>query len=315
VCCCISARQSYKKSQDDVGDMTYKYAILLAALAGAASFSASGQSTAPEIPTVPLTQQAEPKDAAPLYAIERTFVTTIAAPDGHPYRILVSWPQGSPPETGWPVLYLLDGADNFAVATVTTRRLERAGARSGGGGGGIIVGIDSGSLTRRVLDYTPPSPGYLIPEGAPASGLPTGGSEQFLSFIETHVKPFVKSRWDIDPHKETLAGHSFGGLLALHALFTQPDIAQRYAAISPSLWFGDGLMNREEDVAQIKGATAVLVAEADGEGQADTARALADRMAAKSNDVHYLSLSHQTHGTTMLASIAHIITLAFGADK
>lgn len=287
--------------------MTYKYAILLAAALGAGASGAAGQ-------TMALETGAGPVDTATLYTIERTFVTTIAASDGHPYRIFVSWPKGSPPEAGWPVLYLLDGADNFAIATETARRLERAGARSGVGGG-IIVGIDSGPLARRVFDYTPPSPGYTIPEGAPASGLATGGSKQFLSFMETHVKPFVKSRWDIDPDNETIAGHSLGGLLALHALFTRPDIADRYVAVSPSLWFGDDLINREEQAARIEGQKTVLIAEASDEGHVDLARTLADRMTVKNDDVRFLSLSNQNHGTTMLAAMGHIIPLAFGVEK
>lgn len=293
--------------------MTYKYAILLTAFSGAAASGAAVQSTPPETAAALSIKQAGPADITRSYTIERTLVTTITASDGHPYRIFVSWPNGSPPDAGWPVLYLLDGADNFAIATQTARRLERAGARSGVGGG-IIVGIDSGPLARRVYDYTPPSPGYTIPQGAPASGLATGGSKQFLAFIETRVKPFVQSRWDIDPDNETMAGHSFGGLLALHALFTQSGIADRYAAISPSLWFGDDQINREQQAARIEEQKPVLIAEASGEHVA-LARALAEQMTEKSGDVRFLSLSGQNHGTTMLAAMGHIIALAFGTKK
>ncbi|HCE8339908.1 TPA: ferric enterobactin esterase PfeE, partial [Pseudomonas aeruginosa] len=37
-----------------------------------------------------------------------------------------------------------------------------------------------------------------------------------------------------------LWGHSYGGLLVLHALFTRPGEFARYAAASPSLWWRDG---------------------------------------------------------------------------
>lgn len=44
-----------------------------------------------------------------------------------------------------------------------------------------------------------------------------------------------------------LAGHSFGGLFALHALVTRPTAFARYAAASPSLWWGQGVLLREVD--------------------------------------------------------------------
>ena len=40
------------------------------------------------------------------------------------------------------------------------------------------------------------------------------------------------------PHS-TLIGHSFGGLLAVHALLTRPDVFDAYIAISPSLQWDD----------------------------------------------------------------------------
>ncbi len=249
------------------------------------------------------------------YAIERSAVTQVTAPDGHVYRIFLSWPEGSPPSGGWPVLYLLDGADHFATATEAARRLARAGARSGIAPG-IVVGVDSGPLARRVLDYTPAAPGYAIPSGAPASGLATGGADAFLTLIEQRVKPLVAARWQIDPARQTIAGHSFGGLLALHALFTRPDIATRHAAISPSLWFGGDLLAREQRRAQVAGRAILLaVGTEEGGPNADAgaaAEALATRLTEAGATARFTALDGQNHGTTMLAAMGQVIALAFG---
>ena len=39
-----------------------------------------------------------------------------------------------------------------------------------------------------------------------------------------------------------LIGHSFGGLFAIHALIERPDSFDAYIAISPSLWWADGVV-------------------------------------------------------------------------
>lgn len=250
------------------------------------------------------------------WQLARSDVQEVAAPDGHRYRLLVAWPEGEPPPQGWPVLWLLDGEDNFAVATMTARRLARAGPR-GGVTQGLIVAIESGPLARRVLDYTPAAPGYAIPAGAPASGLATGGADAFLDFVNGKLRPMVAARWRIDPARQTLAGHSFGGLLALHALFVRPQTATRYAAVSPSLWYGNDLLAREER--QMPAGTArVLIASGsdergpDGSGGA-AAEALATRLNARTGGARYRELAGQDHGTTMLAAMGEIIRLAFGS--
>lgn len=250
------------------------------------------------------------------YAIERSAVSEVAAPDGHRYRLLVAWPAGEPPAEGWPVLYLLDGADNFAVATETARRLARAGARSGIAPG-IVVGVDSGPLARRVLDYTPAAPGYTIPAGAPAHSLKTGGAERFLDFVERTVQPRIAARWRVDPARRTLAGHSFGGVLALHALFTRPDVATRYAAVSPSFWYGGPLLAKEAQRAR-PASRRLLIAAGPAEGGPGTESGTRERfvtgLIARGAEARLLDLPGQSHGTTMLAAMGEIVRLAFGTD-
>ncbi|HEY1066057.1 MAG TPA: alpha/beta hydrolase-fold protein, partial [Pirellulales bacterium] len=49
-----------------------------------------------------------------------------------------------------------------------------------------------------------------------------------------------------DPQKQVLFGHSFGGLFVLHVLFAHPESYQHYIASSPSIWWADGAVLREE---------------------------------------------------------------------
>lgn len=257
----------------------------------------------------PAAQGPMPGVSAP-YTIARTMVATIPAPDGAPYRLFVAWPEGEPPATGWPVLYLLDGADNFATYVETARRLARNG-RSGLEPG-VVVGIDSGTLPRRVLDYTPAA--IAIPAGFPAHGLRTGGGDAFLDAVAERILPWVAARWRVDPKRRMLAGHSFGGVLALHAAWTRPGLFAASAAVSPSLWFGDGLVARE--AAAAPAGSRVLIAMG-GDERSPVARtpmdvaAIATLARRRGGGVRAVTYSGQSHGTTMLAAAGDVLALAF----
>lgn len=250
------------------------------------------------------------------WQLERSDVMRITAPDGQVYRLLVAWPEGTPPAGGWPVLWVLDGEDNFPVAATIARRMARGGPRTGIAPG-LVIAIDSGSLARRVLDYTPAAPGYTIPAGAPASGLPTGGADAFLAFIENQARPQIAARWKIDASRQTLIGHSFGGLLALHALAKGAPFA-RYVAVSPSFWFGNGVFSRElEAMAPARDKTVLAAAgdqehgPASGQGEREKVMAL---LAARGVDARFRILPGQSHGTTMMAMMQDGIATAFGTN-
>ncbi|KAF7595196.1 hypothetical protein BBP40_006940 [Aspergillus hancockii] len=131
-----------------------------------------------------------------------------------------------------PIIYIVDGNALFLTATEAA---WRRAASSHFAGGGIIVAIGyplNGKLydaRRRSLDLTPPTqtpiPGY-------------GGADLFLDFIDNAVRPAVKARFpQLSCSREALFGHSYGGLFALHALFTRPHSFDCYIASSPSIWW------------------------------------------------------------------------------
>jgi predicted alpha/beta superfamily hydrolase len=46
--------------------------------------------------------------------------------------------------------------------------------------------------------------------------------------------------------RKTFAGHSYGALLGIDILLSEPTLFERYALSSPSLWFDQGLMFERE---------------------------------------------------------------------
>lgn len=279
-------------------------ALLLVVLAAAQPVSAAAGAEAP----------------LPAYAIANSAVLTLTSDAGEDYRVYVAWPEGEPPAAGWPALYLLDGDELFAPAVVTARRLARLGNRSGIEPG-VIVAIEAGAPARRTRDYTPDAGPDAIPAGAPAHGTPTGGADDFLHFVATRVKPAVAARWQVDAARETLAGHSFGGLAALHDLYRFRHF-DAYAAISPSLWFGGGKPFAAAPARPAEGSvTRLLVEKGSEEGTPPAAAAGPDAEAlTRSLDgagvqARYRLLPGLSHGATMIAALPEIAGLAFGRKE
>lgn len=160
---------------------------------------------------------------------------------GQPYRIFVASPLGDAPEDGWPILYLTDGNACFPFAA-TAHGIQAAYPSGTNIGHGVIVAIGyphDGHYDplRRSWDLSPP-PGQTYPPfavGAP--DVVTGGAGQFLDFIEAELKPHIASLFPIDRNRQTLFGHSFGGLFTLYSLFSRPRSFDRYIAVSPAIFW------------------------------------------------------------------------------
>ncbi|KAL4924968.1 alpha/beta hydrolase [Aspergillus undulatus] len=162
---------------------------------------------------------------------------------GEQYLIQVCWPlhwNKRDPDTErnhLPIIYIVDGNAFFLSAT---EALWRRSAESHYAGGGIVVAIGyplagTGKVYHRVrrnLDLTIPTP------RKPLEGY--GGADVLLDFINESVRPAVKARFpNVSISREALYGHSYGGLLSLHALFTRPDMFDAYIASSPSIWWNE----------------------------------------------------------------------------
>lgn len=178
--------------------------------------------------------------AAPGYTMPSTQAFDIASDGGAIYRIFVSYPgpDAKMPENGWPILYVLDGNAMFAGFAEARRIQEYYDV-----GKAIIVGVgyptDKAYDLRRLDDYTPP-----LRDPPPANlrsfaKYRSGGQNRFLDFLTGRLRAEIGRRFTINPERQSLFGHSLGGLLALHAVFTRPQAFYAVVAASPSLdWNG-----------------------------------------------------------------------------
>jgi predicted alpha/beta superfamily hydrolase len=150
------------------------------------------------------------------YRFERL---NIDSPDAQRhYRLDIGIPENPPPAAGYPVMYLLDG--NNALAELRDDWLGELAA--GTPPLLVMIGYDIDGTydgEQRTRDYTGTT------------------SKAFLDTLETRIKPQIKARHSVDLSRETLWGHSFGGLFVLYALLEKPDAFQTWIAASPSLWY------------------------------------------------------------------------------
>jgi len=148
-------------------------------------------------------------------------------PRGAVYRLLVAIPPEPPPPDGFPVLVLVDGDALFSTA-LASARLQAARPAVTDVGPAVIIGIGYPGAApfdaeRRRLDLLPAD----------------GGADRFLDLIDGELLRTVERLAPIDRSRLSLIGHSFGGLFALHALFSRPGLFRSHVAGSPSIWWDD----------------------------------------------------------------------------
>uniref|UniRef100_UPI0023604DF2 alpha/beta hydrolase n=2 Tax=Serratia TaxID=613 RepID=UPI0023604DF2 len=145
------------------------------------------------------------------------------------YRVRIAQPRRAPAPDGYPTIYFLDG--NAVLMELNASLLARL-ATAKRPPVLVMIGYDNDlriDAAGRAYDYTLPLPtGMTKP---PQAG---GGAEAFLQLMETRIKPAIAAKLAVDPQRQTLWGHSYGGLFVLHTLFTHPAAFQHYIAVEPS---------------------------------------------------------------------------------
>jgi predicted alpha/beta superfamily hydrolase len=154
--------------------------------------------------------------------------------------VLVRTPAGyETNKVSYPVLYMTDGDGHMGHTASTIEFLTQNGRVSDL----IVVGVTN---TDRTRDLTPVKSTNKNPAGE--LQFPTsGGADNFLKFFETELIPEIEKQYRVQPYR-IFAGHSLGGLFAIHAMISKPGLFNSYVAVSPSLqWENGEALKRAED--------------------------------------------------------------------
>ena len=114
-------------------------------------------------------------------------------------------------KSSYPVLYLLDGPGHFHAVTGLLNNLEQNGIVPKM----VVVAIPN---TDRTRDLTPSHVDVMF--GDSSFVVTSGGGDKFLEFMEEELIPYVEEKYPVTGYR-TFVGHSFGGLTAIHALFSK----------------------------------------------------------------------------------------------
>lgn len=185
-----------------------------------------------------------------LYTLADTAVHMVPARElKREYDIFVSVPTSYRTSTRrYPVVFVADAPYAFPVVRAISKRVGDTGK---GLEEFIIVGLgyargDTAHYARR-RDYTPtPSTEKGLVSDMPGRPLLFGEAEGFRRYIATEVFPFIEKNYRANMGRKVFIGHSYGSLLGLQALFTEPSMFNTYILGSPSLWYGNRVMFARE---------------------------------------------------------------------
>src|ERR1700752_152969 len=151
---------------------------------------------------------------------------------GEERLVLVRTPVGyETNKVSYPVLYMSDGDSHINHTSSSIEFLTQNGRMSDL----IVVGVTN---TDRTRDLTPVK--STTKNAAGELQFPTsGGADNFLKFFETELIPEIEKQYRVQPYR-IFAGHSLGGLFAIHAMITKPGLFNSYVAVSPSLQWENG---------------------------------------------------------------------------
>ena len=262
--------------------------------------SAEGQNVLKESSKNPLTIGEVVKINSKILSESRTL--NIHLPDGYKAEDTLKYP----------VIYVLDGGidEDFIhiVGLVNFFKLHMNMPKS------IVVGVAN---VDRKRDFTFPTIDKKLRKDFPT----TGGSKNFISFLEDEVQPYINAKYSTNIQK-TLIGQSLGGLVATEILLKKPTMFTDYIIISPSLWWDNETLLQDAKMflgAHKKMPVNVYVAVgAEGEIMEREAKSLADLLknSGKENlKTEFLFLSNENNATILHQGVNNIFKLMFPYQK
>ncbi len=234
---------------------------------------------------------------------------------GYTYDIFVSKPVQSPPEDGYPIIYVLDGRSYFHYAHDVIR-LQSKNALKTHIEPALIVGIghsEADMRSRRFYDFTAPADVYAYPDRLKGRTLGKhGGAENFHRFIEDELKPYIGETYRVDNKQQSLFGHSLGGYFALWAMLTKPASFHAYLACSPSIWWNDYELTRfASRYIEAKTAAKLFLAAGEREGfMAEDAEKMAKTIAGCGTSCESYIAPEENHASVVPAIISRAFRFA-----
>jgi predicted alpha/beta superfamily hydrolase len=138
----------------------------------------------------------------------------------------------------YPVLYVLDAEWHFNIVAADVEMLSECSyINPHPTPQMIVVGVASNDRNR---DYTPTFCPAFKNMRFPSSG----GAADFRRFLATELVPLIDDTYSTHPYR-ILGGWSLGGLFAVRSMLVGTDVFNAYIAVSPSLWWDDGLVVKQ----------------------------------------------------------------------
>lgn len=134
----------------------------------------------------------------------------------------------------YPVIYLLDGDWHFVSVVGMIQQLSYINGNTICPEM-IIVGIP---IKDRYRDLTPTCDSLISKT--------SGGYNNFISFINNELFPYINSTYPTAPYKMFI-GHSLGGLTVMNTLIKFPNMFNSYIAIDPSMWWDNQISLKEAE--------------------------------------------------------------------
>jgi predicted alpha/beta superfamily hydrolase len=153
------------------------------------------------------------------YTVKRDSLKSVVLQQNRKFSVWL--PEGyEAKDARFPVIYVLDADGRLQHSAMTARFLFQNNKMPKA----ILVGVFN---IDRNHDFLPDSS---------QAALTGGGADNFIKFFKQELIPYIDKSFNTEPFK-VLVGHSYGGVFALHALLSNPDLFDAYIAIDPSIWY------------------------------------------------------------------------------
>ncbi|MCC7025918.1 MAG: alpha/beta hydrolase [Saprospiraceae bacterium] len=154
---------------------------------------------------------------------EKSFISKILNQER---KIWIHIPNSNGGNTGnepYPVIYLLDGDENFNDIVSITEFMSKTGLCPPM----IVVGILHPSrMTDLTFGTDKETPGIV------------GKGEKFMLYVEKELMPYIESNYPTASYK-IFIGHSVGGLTVVNTLMYHPELFNAYVSLDGALWWNN----------------------------------------------------------------------------